>query len=450
MNRLLQWSPMVLVWVVSLGWSVASADPWNAVNHPDNMNPAYDHRFDFLPLKGGVDDAHMPWSDNYWESDWGGIAIRWKNIPEAQLDPSGTEVLDKYAQFKYNPPTLEQLKRMSRDEIAALSPAEKFDIYLGNYGYPTFKGERARTNPEMKPWEGICHGWVPAAINHPEPLPVDVVNKEGLMIPFGSSDVKGLLSFYYGVPAYDYARGNRWLLRHQTQLFYWDQVDGYDLGKWIPLASLAGVFANGYEADLDQMSDGAFCEQPQYAAQYGTRESCLLKHSVRGYVQASNKVGQVGLRPTKRELFGVKGLTDPNPGAFHIVMANQLGLMKRAFAGNINKKIKNAEIWNQPLVAYETKILEDRRGRKGGKVEVRTVLTYVNEIAQHWEPVVGTPKQRLTKMEFDYTLDIDSFGRITGGEWENRKKHPSFIWKHDAIEIRGYFGRLNEIYRARF
>jgi len=45
-------------------------------------------------------------------------------------------------------------------------------------------------------WEGICHGWAPAAIHYEEPNNVTMKNKDGLEIPFGSSDVKALLSYF--------------------------------------------------------------------------------------------------------------------------------------------------------------------------------------------------------------------------------------------------------------
>ena len=447
---------MLKIWIlvgvfsfgIAIGW--AKADPWNGTNNPKNMNAKYQYRFDALPLKGTLDDAHMPWSDNYWESDWAGISLRWMNLREQQLDPEGTERLDKYAQFKYSPPTRDEIRGMSQADLAKLSPAEKYDLLMGRYDFPTLKSERARTSPTRPDWDGICHGWGPAAIHYAEPLPVEVKNPDGVMVPFGSSDVKGLLSYYYAVPAYDYARGSRQLLKQGSALFYSPKLDAFDLSQWIALPSFEGTFWSGHQVQPEKLSDGKFCEDPKYSAPYGGIEKCLDSHSVTGFVEALNVVGQVGARPVKRDLFGVKGITDPNAGAFHVVMANQLGLMKEGFIANIPKKVKNAEIWNQPIVGFETRILDYNDRKRGDQIEVRTKLTYTSEIAQQWEPVINTPKQRFATMEFTYTLELDRQGNIVGGEWANRKNHPSFVWKHDKIEIRGYFGRINEIYRPRF
>ena len=45
-------------------------------------------------------------------------------------------------------------------------------------------------------WAGYCHGWAPAANRFEEPLPVTVRNADGVEIPFGSSDVKALLTYF--------------------------------------------------------------------------------------------------------------------------------------------------------------------------------------------------------------------------------------------------------------
>ncbi|MBS1960454.1 MAG: hypothetical protein JST80_13335 [Bdellovibrionales bacterium] len=434
--------------------TAANADKWDGNNNPANMGKDYKYDFDNLPLTGSVTDNHMPWSDNYWESDWAGISLRWNTYTAEQLDPDQIAFLDKYSTFSYTPPTKDQVLKMAKEDLKKLSPAEKYDLLMGRYDFPTVKSERARTDPGMKDWQGLCHGWVPASINYSEPLPIEAANADGVVVPFGSSDIKGLLSYYYGVPAYDYARGNRILIRKGTQFLGLDIVDAFDPRNWVPIPADTNVWHNGYGTPVASMPDSAQCDDSGFAARFGgTKDKCIDTFVFGAQVDALNLVGQVGIRPTKDEdaLFGgTKGIKDPNAGAFHVVMANQLGLMNRAFAGNINKKIKNAEVWNQPIVGYATQVLSDRRNRRGGKVEVETTLRYVTEIPQTWDPVVGTPKQRFDQYTFRYTVELDTDGNIVGGEWNDRKKHPSFIWKHDKLVIKGYMSKLNEIYHPRF
>lgn len=363
----------------------------------------YNYTFDQMPLTGTVDPAQMPWSDNYWESDWGGISLRWSSLTRGQLDPDLHEYegIDRDALFQYAPPSLSRLKQMSREEIAKLSPAEKYDILMGRYDYPTVRAERRRVDPSIPNWQGLCHGWVAAAVNTPEPAPTDAINADGILIPFGSSDLKGLMTYYYGVIAYDFARGGGSIPPNSSHL----EVLNYPSFSTPALAS--------HLTDFTLFSDDN--RRPIY----------------------QNVVGQIGEH---------KNLNDPNPGAFHVVMANQLGLMHKGFLGNVNLTTNPNEIWNQPISAFTSRIDYDHRGNRGGVVGISTDLTFVVEIPQTWEKVVGTPNQRTKTITFSYDIEVDRFGSITGGEWRTGT-HPNFLWNHHPIPVLGYFSRLNEIFR---
>jgi len=91
---------------------------------------------------------------------------------------------------------------MTPEQIAQLSPAEKFDLVRGRYDFPLTRWVLKSNNPDAPSWHGICHGWSPGSINHAEPAPVTITTQDGLVVPFGSSDVKALISYYYGVYAY--------------------------------------------------------------------------------------------------------------------------------------------------------------------------------------------------------------------------------------------------------
>ncbi len=391
-----------LLILLALASPTSHAERWDGNNNPANMD-TYNYQFDQMPLSGGVDAAHTPWSDNYWESDWGGISLRWSSLTRNQLDPDMHEYegIDRQALFQYVPPSLNQLKQMSREEIAKLSPAEKYDILMSRYDYPTVRSERYRVDPSIPNWQGLCHGWVAAAVNHPEPAPTDAMNAEGILIPFGSSDLKGLMTYNYGVTAYDFARG----------------MDGAPSKK---------------SSHLDVLNHPAFS-----TSMPSSEESFMSElDAMRPRPRFQNVVGQVGVH---------RKANDVNPGALHVVMANQLGLMHKAFLGNINLTPHPNEIWNQPISSYQSRIDYDKRGSRGGTVGVTTELTFVVEIAQNWEKVVGTPNQRFKTIAFSYDLDIDKHGEITGGRWR-AGIHPNFLWNHHPIPVLGYFSKLNQIY----
>jgi hypothetical protein len=134
--------------------------------------------------------AEAPWSETYWPAKKGGIAARY-------LD-------SKANAFKVDRPSEAEIKAMTPEQIRNFSPAEKFDILNGDYDFPFTQRVLAPYDSSMPSWNGICHGWVPAAINYPEPQPITVKNKDGIEIQFGSSDIKGLISFYYAWEAAEF------------------------------------------------------------------------------------------------------------------------------------------------------------------------------------------------------------------------------------------------------
>jgi hypothetical protein len=159
-------------------------ESWNSTNNPERLQWDFERDFYALPLEAKLDI--VPWADSYWPATRGGIGNRWNGSGEG---------------FGFSGPSLESLSNMSQRELESLSPAEKYDIFVGNYDYPTLRGEQKRNSPIASSWEGICHGWAPASINFIEPNSVTLEGAGGIRVPFGSSDIKALLSFYQGEAA---------------------------------------------------------------------------------------------------------------------------------------------------------------------------------------------------------------------------------------------------------
>ena len=164
--------------------SLSITEEWGKDSDPLRMGKNLEARFFALPLHGQVAHSRKFWSGDYWPLNKGNINFRW------HADRN----------FMLNSPTLEELRRLRQQDIAQLSPAEKFDLLNGRYDYPLKREVLKIANLNAKNWEGICHGWAPAAINHNEPTPKVLINPEGIQIPFGSSDIKAILSYYYAYP----------------------------------------------------------------------------------------------------------------------------------------------------------------------------------------------------------------------------------------------------------
>lgn len=171
--------------LIVTGISIAAIDgEWKGYSHPSIMSSEFTYSFKDLPLEGSLLSQHRKlWSGPYWPNNKGGINIRWNTSQQEG--------------FKYQSPSREEVRGFSSEQIASLSPTEKYDIFLGRYDFPLKEEAKRKASKHAKDWAGICHGWAPASLHHEEPTPKVMSNPDGIQIPFGSADIKALLSYYY-------------------------------------------------------------------------------------------------------------------------------------------------------------------------------------------------------------------------------------------------------------
>ena len=340
---------------VTLAAPLSIQEAWTGVSLPSIMSEDFLYDFHLLPAGGAAKGSKKFWSGDYWAKRSGSINLRWN-------DPS------RSGYYRYSP-SKEQAMKMSLQELSRLSPSEKYDLFTGRYHYPVKDEVALNSDPRAERWEGICHGWAPATMNHNEPTPKNMVNPDGIVIPFGSSDIKALLSYYY---AFEFKVANT----HQM-----------------------GRRCNG-SGRLGRMTNSFDCGQ------------------------------------------------DLNAGAFHVVLANKIGIAGEGFIADMER---TTQVWNHPIHSYYTRVLRvRRRGMRSAPgtmnvIRVATTLTYVNETANYWQPIIGTTGQRMVTKEFVYDLDINAFGQIIGGEWISNN-HPDFLWTTEkALIWVGEFDRLHEL-----
>ncbi len=327
-----------------------SSQAWNQANDPARLKDTYEVHFDALPLIAALEQK--PWTDTYWPNDQGGLADRWHH-PDA---PDA---------FTYALNDSATVAAMDETALSQLSPAEKYDVFLGRYNYPLVARERSRTSPAHPSWFGLCHGWAAAALNFKEPRPVVVEGAGGIRVPFGSSDIKGLLT---------YAQAAR-----------------------IAEARTVGRRCN------TNTGGGNECQ-------------------------------------------------DINAGSFHIILANQIALLKAGFVVEVRR---TSEVWNHPVFGFasekvgETDVIYANAAPGTVKiVQVKTLVRYLTELGPSWEPLpfVEFPNQE-SKREFDYNLELNAEGEILGGEWIS-PEHPDFVWTQAAPQLVGYFKGVSQIYEA--
>lgn len=253
------WTRVAAASLLSLGIACSEDEPrshrdskvfeaWDVINEPTRFGRRFELRLSRLPSQGKL--AHIPWSDSYWPTQKAGIAFRWQNAVGSP--------------FSYVSPTRMKLRTMSQDDIAKLSPAEKLDIYNDRFDYPTVLSERKRTYPGAAAWEGLCHGWAPAALEFKEPMPVTLRGRNGISVPFGSSDIKALLTWHMATKNTVAAIG----LGARCQIFGTIGLNtpscrDANAGAFhVVLTNQLGIFKEGIIADVARM--GEVWNQPVY------------------------------------------------------------------------------------------------------------------------------------------------------------------------------------------
>jgi hypothetical protein len=321
---------------------------WMRISDPLIMSMDFNHQFDQLPRSGEVSDRQKYWSSDYWARYKGGINYRWNGNPRIG--------------FNLRSPTRSEALVMSETALRRLAPSEKWDLFLGRYDYPTRNEVDAYASPSRPTWEGICDGWAGAALNHDEPVPSVLTNPDGVRVPFGSSDVKALLSWYY---AKKYSGGH----------------------------SQMGRRCNGTNSGGEDRCDH-----------------------------------------------------DMNAGAFHVVLANKIGVAGSSFIADMDRR---SEVWNHIPYRFRSRILSSNLPPLSTSapgtvkmVRVRTTVDYVFLTQNSWTPVLGTSRQELRSRTYEYYLDLSENGRIIGGEWISTQR-PDFLWlERKASRFTGLFSQL--------
>ena len=330
-------------------------EAWNANNDPVNLRDHYEVQLEKLPLSGELDNK--PWTDTYWPNWRGGIADRWYD------DTS------ELSAFEYPLHGKSAIEAMTQEQLARLSPAEKYDIFVGRYDYPLVKYERQRTKPDDPSWYGLCHGWAPAAINFAEPKPITLRNDEGIEVPFGASDVKALLIY-----TQQYADNSRFL--------------------------------------------GSRCNYKPRDPEHANSPECR----------------------------------DTNAGSFHIVLSNQIALLKQAFVADMNRGEQGG---NQPIYGFKSEVQEysdevpaDAAPGTVRIAKVSTTVHYIGELSAAWEPLpLAVFPWQAVRQSLQYCLELDTEGDIIRGEWDSESR-PDFLWTEERPEFRGYFAAVQRIYEA--
>ena len=359
---------------------------WGKIDNPDDFLIGYETRFKDLPLKGKL--KKHPWSGYYWATFNGGLAFRWHGPDKGKSKQVTYPLLTKEEVFK---------RSKIPNALKYLSPAEKWDLYMSDYTFSLTRSERERTGvmkgKKIPKWFGLCHAWAPATLQYTMPKPIELKNYHGLTIPFGSSDIKALLT--YNIHLYNSS---------EDQLFMGGRCNSN-------LPYLLKSFANGLitEEMLTNLIPNMNCQDMNPGALHLALAN-LIGLRKQGFIMDKTRTGEVWNQP---------------------VWSYNSVIEKESVVKSINDLVgfkKDHEI------LLPEKILK-----------VKTTVGWINEHGPNWE---GPDKKghSLKTTTYQYYLYINRYGHIVGGKWHPRnKERPDFFWRmknpgyHDYMKYLSHF-----------
>lgn len=110
------------------------------------------------------------------------------------------------------------------------------------------------------------------------------------------------------------------------------------------------------------------------------------------------------------------------PGAFHLALANLIGLRRESF---IMDPEVDREFIHHPVVSYKSNVLGRTKDSEGhDTLQISAVVNFVDSISLH-----SNQKQKpvLKSISYRYLLELDETGEIVGGSWQETRA-PQLTW----------------------
>lgn len=314
-----------------------------------------------------------PWSDYYWALVMGETAYRYADSRFPK---------DEKSYLKNTKFLLAELERFEGSSIDKLSPAEKYDILVGDRDWTLTHSAIEAGRPyqeaykKVESWMGICNGWSPASfmLKRPRNL-VKVKSADGKYdIGFFPTDIKALASSLWAkAPAGEAVRfiGGRCDVKNPKHDSSGRVADAecFDTnpGTWhLAVVNQIGVSKRSFV--MDATFDAEVWNQPVYSYKYSYFNPNTLKN------------------------------------------VSSLSAAKVSIADFNKDKFKK---YRSPKTKFVVGIAMD--------------LSYVAETVPDHAKKDEPGMDATTEVTYLYDLELDALGNIIGGEWLHNM-HPDFLW----------------------
>lgn len=312
---------------------------------------------------------HAPWSDTYWPIYLGQIAARYASS-EFRTSTPWPKIMD--SMLNSAPPS----------DVALLSPAEKYDLLVGDGDRTLTKAMLAtgesyfKQNGKIEAWMGLCHGWAPASYMLPRPARmITVLAADGrTQIPFFPSDLKALGT----------------LLWASAQ----------------PPSRFIGQRCNTKAPSSDAI--GRI-----------TEPGCADTNPGTWHLAVVNQIGVAKQSFVMDATFDYEVWNQPVLSYRYTYFNPQVGSSSR------DMKLKDATI---PMSAYTNDRFKNYRSPNAkAVVGIAMDVTYVIENNPNHRDPDQPEYDAMRTQQYLYDLELDSTGHIIGGEWYTNN-HPDFLW----------------------
>lgn len=318
--------------------------------------------------KGGA--SVEPWSGSYWPIHKGILGIRYAS----KTFSNSRSFITNYRNYQSYPAE----NFIASNQISDLSPAEKYDLLVGDTSWTLTKYMWAKglrdyeRDGGVAGWTGICHGW--SAVTHMNPIspysPVTVEDVTGrYKIMFHANDIKGLLS---------------WLWAESS-----------------PSSIRAG----------DRCRQGRVEKDPYLRP---VVPSCLDSNPMSWHLAVTNRIG------LNKKSMVMDSSNGPQVWNYPLTGYDYSYFDPKTFAPthSFNEAVR-------PISELSSDVYHEFRSPKAKYIIGIIMDTYHAGLT---EPTVGITSRISTKrVTFIYDLELDDTFNIVGGEWY-AKDTPDFIW----------------------
>ena len=446
------------------GGPEGKAEAWGPSDNPAMFNSNLEYRVAELPQTGEA--TNVPWAGNYWPVYEDSINHKWagssSQAPSTKYGAAFgvTGVEDGVSRYH------------GIDSQAGATACTTDSDCDSSLGEACAKREGQMNGRCIPTWFGICHAWAPAAILLPEPK--KAVTHNG--VEFKIQDIKALLTLVhdrtqtkfvslrcnkldsadevtfdkYGRPAntngecrdtnpgtfhvlmtnYLGKQGESFVYDRTYDSEVWNQpLRGYRITQMNEVSALEANQLIGVPPEGGMMTEktgtaagGAWSQLGSIAVQPGQSLSVVMTGS--GDPDLFVKFGSqptassYDCRPYQTGAAETCSLTVPAGQTQAFLAVNAYGTDQATFTLKVTSggSIPTSYVFNTNAAKL---------------YKVHMDVDFIAESPASRDGHLGSTIDQYTHTDrYDYILEVDSAGKIVGGEWlgESKRKHPDFVW----------------------